>query len=132
MTTIYLIRHAEAEGNLYRRIQGHWNGQVTPRGQQQIDALAERFRDVPIDAVWSSDLQRTKDTAGAILKYHDLQLETTPRLREANLGVWEGRPWGDVQSGTSRSANTSRRCRRACAPFSRRSPRVMTGRPSPS
>ena len=97
MTTIYLIRHAEAEGNLYRRIQGHWNGQVTPRGQQQIDALAERFRDVPIDAVWSSDLQRTKDTAGAILKYHDLQLETTPRLREANLGVWEGRPWGDVE-----------------------------------
>ena len=97
MTTIYLIRHAEAEGNLYRRIQGHWNGQVTPRGQKQIDALAERFRDVPIDAVFSSDLQRTKDTAGAILKYHDLQLETTPRLREANLGVWEGRPWGDVE-----------------------------------
>ena len=97
MTTIYLIRHAEAEGNLYRRIQGHWNGQVTPRGQKQIDALAERFRGVPIDAVWSSDLQRTKDTAGAILKYHDLQLETTPRLREANLGVWEGRPWGDVE-----------------------------------
>ena len=97
MTTIYLIRHAEAEGNLYRRIQGHWNGQVTPRGQKQIDALAERFRNVPIDAVYSSDLQRTKDTAGAILKYHDLQLETTPRLREANLGVWEGRPWGDVE-----------------------------------
>ena len=66
MTTIYLIRHAEAEGNLYRRIQGHWNGQVTPRGQKQIDALAERFRGVPIDAVCSSDLQRTIDTAGAI------------------------------------------------------------------
>mgnify|MGYP000788017543 CR=1 FL=1 len=30
MTNIYLIRHAEAEGNLYRRIQGHWNGLVTP------------------------------------------------------------------------------------------------------
>ena len=97
MTVIYLIRHAEAEGNLYRRIQGHWNGQVTPRGQKQIDALAERFWDVPIGAVFSSDLQRTIDTAGAILKYHDLQLETTPRLREANLGVWEGRPWGDVE-----------------------------------
>ena len=36
------------------------------------------------------------------------------------------------RSGTSRSANTSRRCRRACALSSRRSPRVMTGRPSPS
>ena len=43
MTTIYLIRHAEAEGNLYRRVQGHWDGQVTPRGDLQIAALAERF-----------------------------------------------------------------------------------------
>ena len=97
MTVIYLIRHAEAEGNLYRRIQGHWNGQVTPRGTRQIDALAERFREIPVDAVYSSDLQRTMDTAGAILKYHDLTLETTPRLREVCLGCWEGRPWGDVE-----------------------------------
>ena len=29
MTKIYLIRHAEAEGNLYRRIQGHWDGSIT-------------------------------------------------------------------------------------------------------
>ncbi len=100
MTTIYLIRHAEAEGNLYRRIQGHWNGQVTPRGRRQIAALAERFKDVPIDAVYSSDLQRTKDTAGAILQYHDLTLQTTPRLREVCLGCWEGRPWGDVEYET--------------------------------
>ncbi|MGX8693206.1 MAG: GNAT family N-acetyltransferase [Clostridia bacterium] len=98
MTTIYLIRHAEAEGNLYRRIQGHWNGQITPRGREQIDALAERFRDVPLDAVYSSDLQRTQDTADAILRTHPaLTLQTTPRLREVALGVWEGRPWGDVE-----------------------------------
>lgn len=96
MTTIYLIRHAEAEGNLYRRIQGHWDGHITPRGLRQIDALAERFRDVPIDALYSSDLQRTQMTAGAITRYHDLPLHTTPRLREICMGVWEGRPWGDV------------------------------------
>ena len=97
MTTIYLIRHAEAEGNLYRRIQGHWNGQVTPRGRRQIAALAERFRPVHIDAVYSSDLQRTIDTAGAILQHHELSLQTTPRLREVCLGCWEGRPWGDME-----------------------------------
>ena len=100
MTTIYLIRHAEAEGNLYRRIQGHWNGQVTPRGCRQIAALAERFKDMRIDAVYSSDLQRTKDTAGAIMQYHDLALQTTPQLREVCLGCWEGRPWGDVEYET--------------------------------
>lgn len=46
MTEIYLIRHAQAEGNLYRMMQGHWDGSVTALGMKQIDALAERFRTV--------------------------------------------------------------------------------------
>ena len=48
MTTIYLVRHAEAEGNLYRIAHGHYNSCITDdRGCRQIRALAERFRDVP-------------------------------------------------------------------------------------
>lgn len=96
MTKIYLIRHAEAEGNLYRRIHGHYNGDITLRGHKQIALLAERFRDVPIDAVYASDLQRTQKTAGAILKYHPLPLNIEPRLKEVDMGVWEDRPWGNV------------------------------------
>ena len=96
MTKVYLIRHAEAEGNYYRRIQGHWDGRITALGMRQIDALAERMKDVHIDALYSSDLSRTKTTAGAILKYHDLELHTDVRLREVCMGVWEGRSWGDV------------------------------------
>ena len=96
MTKVYLIRHAEAEGNYYRRIQGHWDGRITALGMRQIDALAERMKDVHIDALYSSDLSRTKTTAQAILKYHDLELHTDVRLREVCMGVWEGRSWGDV------------------------------------
>lgn len=62
MTKIYLIRHAEAEGNLYRRIQGHWDGSITPLGLQQIDALAQRFRREHIDALYCSDLSRARAT----------------------------------------------------------------------
>jgi 2,3-bisphosphoglycerate-dependent phosphoglycerate mutase len=96
MTKIYLIRHAEAEGNLYRRVQGHYNGDITTRGYKQIDLLAERFRDIEIDALYASDLSRTQKTAGAILKYHDLPLNITPRLKEVGMGVWEDQPWGNV------------------------------------
>ena len=53
MTEIFLIRHTQAEGNLYRMMQGHWDGDITPMGSRQIDALAERFRNVPVDAVYS-------------------------------------------------------------------------------
>ena len=66
MTTLYLIRHAEAEGNLYRRIHGQYNSLITDNGYRQIQALQERFADVPVDAVYSSDLFRTMTTARAI------------------------------------------------------------------
>jgi len=97
MTTVYLIRHAQAEGNLYRIVQGHFNSYLTPRGVKQIDALAERFRDVHIDALYSSDLRRTVQTAGAITKYHELPIITNPGLREINLGVFEGQSFGDMR-----------------------------------
>ena len=96
MTKVYLIRHAEAEGNYYRRIQGHWDGGITARGHKQIAALAERMKDVHLDALYSSDLTRTQLTAGAVLKYHDLPLITDKRLREVYMGRWEGISWGDA------------------------------------
>ena len=95
MTKIYLIRHAEAEGNL--RLQGHWDGSITPLGLQQIDALAQRFRREHIDALYCSDLSRARATAEAITRYHDIPAVVTPRLTEICMGVWEGRAWGDIE-----------------------------------
>lgn len=96
MTQIYLIRHCEAEGNIYRRAHGSYDGRITAKGQRQIDALAERFRDIPVDAVYSSDLSRTIATAGAVTKYHDIPLQTDRRLREQHLGSWEDVPFGNL------------------------------------
>lgn len=96
MTEIYLIRHAQAEGNRYRMMQGHWDGDVTATGLRQIDALAERFRDLKVDALYSSDLYRTRKTASAICRYHHLEMHTTPLLREINVGRWETLFFGNV------------------------------------
>ena len=96
MTRVYLIRHAEAEGNIYRRAHGWYDGRVTAKGRRQIGALAERFRDVSIDALYASDLSRTRETAGAITKYHELELHPESLLREIRMGQWEDRPWGNL------------------------------------
>jgi probable phosphoglycerate mutase len=96
MTTIYLIRHAEAEGDLYRIAQGHTDGKATKRGWEQIQALSKRFEAIPVDAVYSSDLYRTCATASAIYVPKGILLHTDAALREANLGVWEGVPWGEI------------------------------------
>ena len=97
MTEIYLIRHAQAEGNIYRFMQGHWDGDVTETGRYQIKALAEKLKDIKIDAVYSSDLKRAFMTAQAALKYHpEIRINTDKRIREINLGPWEGVPFGNL------------------------------------
>lgn len=96
MTTIYLVRHAEAEGNLYRIAQGHYNGIITPRGYQQLAALKKRFESVQIDAVYSSDLFRARTTARAIYEPKGLEVRLDEQLREVNMGSWEGRTWQEL------------------------------------
>jgi probable phosphoglycerate mutase len=96
VTKLYLIRHAEAEGNLYRRLHGWYNSKITENGYRQIAALEERFRDVPVDAVYSSDLYRTRTTAGAIYKPKGLELHTRQALREIHVGEWEDLPFAQV------------------------------------
>ncbi len=96
MTTIYLVRHAEAEGNLYRIAQGHYNGIITPRGYTQIAALKKRFEAVHIDAVYSSDLFRARTTARAIYEPKGLEVRLDRELREVNMGSWEGKTWQEL------------------------------------
>ena len=97
MTKIYLIRHAEAEGNLYRMAHGHYNGMITNyRGYQQIDALRQRFQDVDIDAVYASDLYRTQITSRAIWLPKALPLHLEPAFREIHMGVWENHTWHEL------------------------------------
>ncbi len=94
MTTIYLVRHAEAEGNLCRRIHGHFDTNITPNGMRQIADLKKRFEKIPLQACYSSDLTRTKTTAQALYLPKNLPLQTNPAFREVYLGVWEDVPFG--------------------------------------
>ena len=97
MTKLYLIRHAEAEGNIWRRMHGHYNSRVTQNGLRQIAALKKRFETVPIQAVYASDLYRTRKTAEAIYLPKGLPLRPEPRLREVSVGSWEDLPFGELE-----------------------------------
>ena len=92
-----MIRHAESEGNIYRRAHGQFDGFIIGRGFQQIERLRERFKDESINAVYSSDLSRTCTTAAAIYEPRGLPLNKTERLREVNMGAWEDEPWGNFE-----------------------------------
>lgn len=96
MTTIYLVRHAEAEGNLYRIVQGQHESCLTTRGWRQVRALERRFASIPVDAVYTSDLYRAKATAMAICRPRGIEPRCMPALREIYVGEWEGRTFGDI------------------------------------
>ena len=96
MTRIYLIRHAEAEGNLYRIAQGQYDSLITDRGYRQIEALAKRFEDIHVDTVYSSDLSRTCITSSAIYMPKHLPLHKCKKLREICVGEWEQMTWGEI------------------------------------
>lgn len=96
MTTIYLIRHAEAEGNLYRIAQGQDDSALTDRGWRQVRALERRFAGVPIDAVYTSDLYRACATASALYLPRGLTPRRRRDLREIHVGVWERKTWGEI------------------------------------
>ena len=96
MTEIYLIRHAEAEGNIYRRNHGQYDSLLTPMGVEQLGPLEKRFEDIPIDACFSSDLTRACMTAQAICRPKNLPLHRCPEFREVGFGVWEDKPFGYI------------------------------------
>lgn len=110
MTTIYLIRHGQAEGNLYRRCHSWHNGLLTLKGREQVKALEKRFKDTHFDAVYSSDLYRAMATAGAIYRPRGLTLRVNPDLREVGAGIWEDVMWGQLLHDHRESLTAFLRC----------------------
>jgi len=89
-TEIILIRHGETEWNSQKRMQGHSNSDLSSVGQAQIQALGQWMKNVPFDLIYSSDSLRAKQTAESITQFSGHELHIDQRLREKNLGVFEG------------------------------------------
>ncbi len=96
ITRIYLVRHAEAEGNLFRVAHGQFDSTITPQGYRQLAYLRRRFAEVHLDAVYGSDLTRTRTTASALYVPRGLEFRPLPQLREIRLGVWEQMSWAEI------------------------------------
>lgn len=94
--TVYIIRHAEAEGNIYRRCHGIYDSLLTPRAYQQLPCLAKRFESVPLAAVYASPLFRARTTAKAVAEPHGLSVELRNDLHEIDMGDWEDLPWAEL------------------------------------
>lgn len=89
-TTILLARHGETDWNLERRVQGHSDRPLNQTGRAQARALADQLDGEQLDAVYSSDLSRARETALIVGERKRLPVTALPGLREKNFGSWEG------------------------------------------
>ena len=95
-TDIYLIRHGESKGNLEKRFLGHTNWDLTERGYEQARCAAAFFKDIKVDAVYSSDLLRAFNTAKAVADLKGLKVIGNKNLREIFAGDWEGLKFDEI------------------------------------
>lgn len=97
MVEIILIRHGVTLWNVEARIQGISDVELSPEGLRQAELLAKNFPFDKVDAVYSSDLSRAKNTAKFVADKFNLPVQTTSALREVDFGIWEGKSFAELE-----------------------------------
>jgi alpha-ribazole phosphatase len=97
-TRVYLFRHGEVVLAETRRFIGHLDVPLSPRGEAQCAAQARRLRDVPLAALYSSDLTRARRSGELLGAAHGLTPIAMPGLREMAMGRWEGLTANEIQA----------------------------------
>jgi broad specificity phosphatase PhoE len=100
MTTLLLVRHGETDWNAERRWQGHADVPLSERGRDQAERLAEELENARVDAVYSSDLSRARETAEIVGARLGVPVVLDPDLREIDVGSREGLTWPETQGRT--------------------------------
>jgi probable phosphoglycerate mutase len=113
MPLLLLIRHGENDFTKKHKLAGYTpNVHLNERGQSQARALADALKEVPIKAIFSSPLERARETAEPIATTRGLEVQLEKGLLETDVGKWQGRSlaalrlqkaWKVVQGAPSRA-----------------------------
>ena len=96
MTELVLIRYGETDWNRELRWQGQTDVPLNPAGMRQAQAAAESLRGTNLEAIYTSDLQRARQTAEAVAAATGAHVRQDRRLREIALGAWEGMSFDEI------------------------------------
>jgi probable phosphomutase (TIGR03848 family) len=92
MALIFLIRHGENEYTRTGKLAGHTPGvSLNAAGQKQAQALVERLKPVAIQQIYSSPLERARETAAPLAEARGLEIQIREGLGEVGYGEWTGK-----------------------------------------
>jgi len=92
MTILLLIRHASNDYIKENRLAGLTPGvHLNEQGKSEADALARRLAPISLHAIYSSPLERARETADAIAQCQKLTVQIRHDLAEVDVGEWTGK-----------------------------------------
>jgi broad specificity phosphatase PhoE len=94
--TLLLVRHAHTD--MAGHFCGHSDPPLSKQGLAQLSNLNDRLNNCSFAHVFSSDLQRARQTAEFVAKRANLQVQQLTSLRELAFGSWEGLDWDQVMA----------------------------------
>lgn len=96
-TVVYLLRHGDSRQDDQKRYVGQADLQLNDEGRGQAAAWRRELATLPLQRIYSSDLSRSYETARIIAQGRGETVQPLARLREINLGGWDGQPMADVR-----------------------------------
>lgn len=99
---LWLVRHGQTDWNVEGRYQGQADPPLNRIGLAEAEQAARKLAGEPLRAIYSSDLLRARQTAALIAQASGAPLRLEPRLREVNLGAWEGMLFDQIRANYPR------------------------------
>ncbi len=96
MTNLIVVRHGYSESNDKDLFVGHGNINLNETGKMQAKMTANYLKNLDIDAIYSSDLDRAVQTASYTAEVKNLSIITSKELREIYAGDWEFKSYKEI------------------------------------
>ena len=96
-TVTVLLRHGQTPMSVQKRYAGRSDVPLTDVGVQQAAAAAKRLTSAGLDAIVTSPLLRTAQTAREVAAVTGAAVVTDDGFRETDFGAWEGRTFAEVR-----------------------------------
>ena len=99
MGSIIFLRHGQALNNTQRILAGRTPGvPLTEKGIDQAEKAAKFLEDMDISAIYSSPIERAKNTANIVGKHNSIDVRIDDRLIELDMGKFTGMPYDQIFS----------------------------------